>query len=60
MDPLATLKKKIEGYKDQLSQHLMTGGVRTQEEYRHVVGKAEAFEYILSDIADIEKQYMDE
>jgi len=38
----------------------MTGGVRTQEEYRHVVGKAEAFEYILSDIADIEKQYMDE
>lgn len=60
MDPLRTLRKKIEGYKEQLAQHLLAGAVQSQEEYRHIVGKAEAFEYILSDISDIEKQFMNE
>lgn len=54
------LKKKIEGYKEQLALHLMAGGARSHEDYCRTVGKAEAFEYILSDIKDIEKKYLEE
>lgn len=60
VDPLGELTKKIEGYKSALSEHLMTGGARSYEDYCRTIGKAEAFEYILSDISDIEKKYLDE
>ncbi|HEY7822469.1 MAG TPA: hypothetical protein VIG24_06545 [Acidimicrobiia bacterium] len=60
MDPIREIKKRIEEYKEQLSLHLMAGGARSHEDYCRTVGKAEAFEYILSDIKDIEKKYLDE
>lgn len=60
VDPLREIKKKIEEYREQMRDHLMSGGVRTYEDYRHAIGKIEALEYILGDIADIEKKYLDE
>lgn len=60
MDPLREIKRKIEEYKRQLGEHLMAGGARSFEDYRQTIGKAEALEYVLSDIEDIEKKYLDE
>ncbi len=60
VDPLGELTKKIEDYKESISQHLITGGARSYEDYCRTIGKAEALEYILSDISDIEKKYLDE
>lgn len=60
IDPLEELRKKIEGYKVQLSDHLLAGGANSHENYMLSVGKAAAFEYVLTDIADIEKRYIEE
>ena len=60
MDPLETLRKKIDDYKAQLGQHLLAGGAKSHEEYCRCVGKAEAFEYLLSDISEIEKRHLEE
>jgi hypothetical protein len=60
MEGLEALRKAIKEYQEQLSEHLMSGNVKDHEAYRHAVGKAEAFERVLFDIADIEKRYVDE
>jgi len=60
IDPLGELKTRIEGYREKLSEHLMAGGAKDHSQYMMTVGKAAAFEYVLSDILDIEKKYLDE
>jgi len=60
VDPLREIKKRIDGYKETISSHLMAGGARSHEDYCRTVGKVEALEYVLSDISEIEKKYLDE
>jgi len=60
MDMIAHLRPRFEEYKTQIGQFLMTGGAKNHEDYCRAVGKVEALEYLLSDLSDIEKRYMDE
>jgi methyl coenzyme M reductase subunit C-like uncharacterized protein (methanogenesis marker protein 7) len=63
MDPLNELnelKRKIEDYKTQATQHLLQGHVKDYESFREVVGKVAAFQYILDDIVDIQRKYIEE
>lgn len=60
MDMIAELRRRIDEYKTQIGQFLMTGGAKNHEDYCRAVGKVEALEYLLSDLSDIEKRYMDE
>lgn len=60
VDPLREIQKKVDSYKEQLGEYLLAGGPRSYDEYRHAVGKVEALDYVLSDIAEIEKRYLAE
>ena len=60
IDPLRELKNKIGTYKEDLATHLLSGGARSHEEYCRAVGRAAALELILSDIASIEKKYIED
>ena len=60
MDPIREIKKRIEEYRGNVSGHMMSGGVKSYEDYRFALGKVAAFNVILNDIADIEKKYLDE
>jgi hypothetical protein len=60
VDLTEELRRRIEEYKTQLGQFLLAGGAKNHEDYCRAVGKVEALEYMLSDLADIEKRYMDE
>lgn len=60
MDPLETLRKRIDDHKEQISQYLLSGGAKSHEDYCLAVGRAAALDYLLTDIDEIEKRYLEE
>jgi len=60
MNPLDAVKARIAQYKEQLSEHLMSGGAKDHVDYVRAVAKANAFDLVLNDIADIEKRYIED
>lgn len=59
MDVIEVLRKRIEEYEAQLSEHLLGGGASTYEDYMKQVGKAHAFKLILQDLEEIEQRYIE-
>lgn len=60
MDPLETLRKRIEEHKEQITEHLLSGGAKSYEDYVGLMGKVQSLDYVLSDISEIEKRYLEE
>lgn len=60
MDPLETLKKRIEEEIAAASDHLAGGSVKDMADYARVTGKIAGYRDVLADISEIEKRYIDE
>lgn len=60
LDVIEALRKKIEEYEAQLSEHLLGGGASTYDDYMKQVGKAHAFKLILQDLDEIEQRYIED
>lgn len=60
MDPLATLKKRIEEEVAAASEHLASGSVKDMADYARITGKIAGYRDVLVDISEIEKRYVDE
>lgn len=60
LDVIEVLRKKIEEYEAQLSEHLLSGGASNYDNYMKQVGKAQAFKLIRQDLDEIEQRYIED
>lgn len=60
MDPLETLKKRIEEEIVAASEHLAGGSVKDMADYARITGKIAGYRDVLQDISEIEQRYIDE
>lgn len=60
MNPLEALRMRIDAYKEQLAEHLLSGGAKDHTQYMNAVAKVTAFDRVLEDISEIEKQYLED
>jgi hypothetical protein len=60
MEPLETLKKRIEEEIAATSEHLAGGSAKDMTDYARTTGRIAAFRSVLQDISEIEKRYIDE
>ena len=56
----APILKKIIDYKENLKDHLPTGGAKSMEEYNLLVGEYKCLEKIQEDILDIEQRFIND
>jgi len=56
----APLLKKILDYKENLKDHISTGGAKSMEDYNLLVGEFKCLEKIQEDILDIEKRFIND
>jgi hypothetical protein len=54
------LLKKILDYKEDIKNHLTSGGAKSMEEYAGIVGEYRCLNKIHEDILDIEKRYIND
>ena len=54
------LLKKILDYKEDIKNHLTSGGAKSMEEYAGMVGEYRCLNKIHEDILDIEKRFIDD
>ena len=52
--------KKILDYKEDIKNHLTSGGAKSMEEYEGMVGEYRCLNKIHEDILDIEKRYIND
>ena len=52
--------KKIIDYKEDIKNHLTSGGAKSMEEYAGMVGEYRCLNKIHEDILDIEKRYIND
>jgi len=60
LDVIEALRKRIENHKTQLSDHMLSGGAKSHEDYMRLVGRAEGFRTVLQDLEDIEQRYIED
>lgn len=60
MEPLETLKVRIKETRDNLSATVAGGGAKDMNDYARMTSRIRTFEDVLTEIADIEKRYLDE
>ena len=60
LDVIEAIRKRIDHYEAQLSEHLLGGGAPTYDDYMKQVGKAHAFKLIKQDLEDIEQRYIED
>ena len=56
----APILKKISEYKENLKDHMSTGGAKSMEEYNLLVGEYKCLEKIHEDILDIEQRFIND
>jgi len=60
VDPLETLRKRIEEEIEAARDHLAGGSVKDMSDYARITGKIAGYRDILTDISEIEQRYIDE
>lgn len=60
MDVIEAIRSRIEEHTAHLSEHLLSGGAGTHEEYMYVVGKASGLRKVLQDLEEIEQRYIED
>lgn len=60
MGPLELIRDRIEEHRAQISDHLMSGGAKSYEDYQLLMGKVQALDYVLSDIAEIAQRFIED
>jgi hypothetical protein len=60
MEPLETVKKRIEEEIAAASDHLAGGSAKDMTDYARITGRIAAYRDVLQDISEIEQRYIDE
>ena len=56
----STILNKIIDYKEDVNEHLASGGAKTMEEYSLLVGEYRCLRRLQEDILDIEKRFIND
>jgi hypothetical protein len=60
MDVIEAIRSRIEDHREQISDHLLSGGANSYDEYMYFVGKAQTLRTVLQDLEEIEQRYIED
>ena len=53
---IAKLKKRIDATLQQIGDNMITGGVESMEKYKYLLGQAQAYQLIIQEISNLQKE----
>ena len=53
---IAKLKKRIDATLQQIGDNMITGGVDSMEKYKYMLGQAAAYQIIIQEISNLQKE----
>ena len=53
---IAKLKKRIDATLQQIGDNMITGGVDRMEKYKYMLGQAQAYQIVIQEISNLQKE----
>jgi hypothetical protein len=60
VNELEALRRRMNEYKEQVTEYLLAGGAKDYVQYAKATAKVEAIEIMLADITEIEQRYIED
>lgn len=53
------LERRLNEYRDEVSEYISGGGVRSMEDYNRLIGKLEGIDIALNNVKELEKRFIE-
>ncbi len=60
MDPLESLKRRVEEARDNLVERIASGAAKSYEDYKYMLGMREAYDRVLGEIRETAARYIED
>ncbi len=53
------LERRLNEYRDEVSEYISSGGVKSMEDYNRLIGKLEGIDIALNNVKELEKRFIE-
>ena len=53
------LERRLNEYRDEVSEYISGGGIKSMEEYNRLIGKLEGIDIALNNVKELEKRFIE-